>query len=94
MATYKIVKDPDSTTKYEIDWTDELAQFSPADTISSATWTSNNGVTVSSSSESGNITSVIVAGGNVGKRANLQCRLVTVGGQTLDRTIELQIVNR
>jgi hypothetical protein len=89
--SFEATKDPSSVEDFSIDWTATLADSSPADTISSSTWTADNGVTVTSDAETTTTTTVWVSGGTLGRYCNLVNRIVTTGGRTYDRTITLKI---
>lgn len=86
-----IEKDPNAVLDYSFDWTDWLDGVS--DTISTATFTCTGATVVSTSVASG-VATAWVSGGTVGDHIPLQCRIVTVGGRTEDRTVYLYIVEK
>ena len=90
MTTYK--KDPAATLDYTFDWTAYLAPL--GDTISSVTWVLGDTLTKVSQSNTTTAATAFIAGGTLGNTATLTCRIVTVGGRTDDRTVNLKIVNR
>ena len=92
--TFTGVKDPDSTIDFSIDWSETLAEVSPADTISSSSWTADNGVTVISDSNTTTTATVWVSGGTVRKYSELVNTVVTAGGRTHQRTIAVKIQQR
>ena len=91
---FQTEKDPSDVVDYSIDWTDTLTETSPADTISSSTWTATKGVTVGSSSISGSITTVMVSGGTAWKYAELVNTIVTAGSRTHNETISLKLLQK
>lgn len=90
MASFK--KDPDAVLDYTFDWTAWLLPL--LDTIVTATFIPDTGLTVQSQSHTTTTATAFVAGGAVGTSMNLTCRITTAGGRTDDRTIVLKIVNR
>lgn len=84
-------KDPADVIDYSLDWTDELALVSPADTISTSTWTVTTGLTLSSPLVTGAVTIIVVAGGVAGTEYRLTNTIVTTGGRTVQRTYPLLV---
>ena len=84
-------KDPDAVLDYTVDWTEYLTAIS--DTISSVTWILSSGITKVSQSNTTTTATAFVSGG-VSDVETLTCRIVTAGGRTDDRTIQLKIVSR
>lgn len=78
-------KDPSDTIDYAMSW-----HHLGTDTISTATWTSD-GLTVVSSSISGQVTTCFVSGGTAGDVTNLTCTITTGMGRTLQRTVYIAI---
>jgi hypothetical protein len=78
-------KDPSDTIDYALSW-----HHLGTDTISTATWTSDQ-LTVGTSSISGQVTSCFVSGGTAGEVANLTCTITTGMGRTLQRTVYIAI---
>jgi len=89
--TFEATKDPQAVEDYTIDWAATLSDSSPADTISSSTWTADSSVTIASSSNTSSTTTVMVSGGTLGRYCSLVNRIVTAGARTYDRTITLKI---
>ena len=85
-------KDPNAILDYTFDWTAWLLPI--LDTISTATFLPDSGITVQSSSHTTTTATAFVTGGTVDTTQNLICRITTAGGRTDDRTIQLKIVNR
>lgn len=88
---FEAIKDPSSVVDYTIDWSATLAEESPADTISTSSWTADHGLTVDSDTNTASTATVWVSGGTKGKYASLVNQIVTAGGRTLERTITVQI---
>ncbi len=86
-----IKKDPEAVLDYTFDWTDWLAGIS--DTIASRTVT-GTGVTIDSSVLATPLVTAWVSGGTVGAIATVECKIVTAGGRTDERTIYLIIEER
>jgi hypothetical protein len=90
MTEFVTVKDPDAVLDYSINWSTWLGD----DTIAASTWTADNdGLTVVSSSNTTTATTVWLSGG-VGGIYNLRNRIVTAGGRTDDRTIQIVVEQR
>jgi hypothetical protein len=85
------IKDPAAKLDYMFDWT----EFLGADTIQTSTWTIPSGLT--SSGETilvGDLkTKIFLAGGTLGKRYEIQNKIVTVGGREELQTFYLLIEN-
>ena len=90
MSVFK--KDPDAVLDYTFDWSEYLTPL--ADTIATATFIADTGLTTSNPSHTTTAATCFVSGGTVGSSLNLTCRIVTTGGRTDDRSITLKIVNR
>ena len=86
-----IEHDPDAVLDYVLDLTAWLTDVS--DTLQSLTMLST-GVTVDSSSISGNLCIAWISGGTVGEPASATFRFTTAGGRTDDRTINFKIKER
>ncbi len=85
-------KDPNATLDYSFDWTAYLLPI--VDTISSVSFIASSGITVVSQTNNTTVATAFVSGGAIGATETLTCRIVTAGGRTDDRTIELKIVAR
>lgn len=90
MASYK--KDPNAILDYTFDWAPYLTPI--ADTIASVQFTTSTGLTKTSQSNTATAATAFVSGGVVGKTEKLTCRIVTAGGRTDERTIDLKILER
>ena len=88
MLTY--AKDPDTTERVGVNWTDRLAASGA--TLSSASWTATpSGLTLSGATSDTTSASTLVAGGVPGTTYYLTCRITTSDSQVLDYTIGLVI---
>lgn len=85
-------KDPNATLDYSFDWTAYLLPIT--DTIASVSFITSAGITVVSQSNTTTVATAFVSGGVLGETETLTCRIVTAGGRTDDRTIDLKIVTR
>lgn len=84
-------KDPADVLDYGLDWSDQLALVSPADTISSVTWTVPAGLTAGPQFLLGSVATAWLSGGTAGTDYTIICRIVTTGGRTLERSVKLQV---
>lgn len=87
-----ILKDPDATLDYIWDWTLYLAEI--GDTIASKSIIVQSPLTIVSSSIVGTTVVAFISDGVVGNTYTATCRIVTAGGRTDDRTINLKIKER
>lgn len=91
MAFTKFTKDPDAVLDYEWDWTPWLTAVS--DSITSATFTPDEGITVEASSHSDMAAIAWISGGTA-PSCNVKCHIVTAGGREDDRTYTFLIKER
>ena len=84
-------KDPADVLDYGLDWSEQLALVSPADTISSATWTVPAGLTAGAQFVVGGVATTWLSGGTAGTDYTVTCRIVTAGGRTLERSVKLLV---
>lgn len=89
MAFQKFVKDPDAVLDYEWDWSAWLTAV--GDTIDTATFIPDDGITVDSSSNTATSVVAWVSGGTAGASHDVVCRITTLGGRTDDRTATFKI---
>jgi hypothetical protein len=83
-------KDPNAVLDYQIDWSTWLG----TDTISSATWTVATGLTKTTDSKTTTTTTVWLSGGTAGTTYSVACRIVTAGGRTDDRTVQIKVEDK
>lgn len=89
--TFAAVKDPDAVLDYRIDWTNVLDNSDPVDTIATSTWVLDAGLVLDSNSILGNITTAWVSVGTLGQLGRLVNTMITTGGRTHVRTIEISV---
>lgn len=91
-----IVKDPEAMLDYSFDWTAWLASASsPTDVIASITPTViGTGLVINSSAHNGSIATIWVSGGVAGETGTLECKILTTGGRTDERSVYLKIRER
>ncbi len=82
-------KDPADVLDYALDWSDQLSLTSPADTISSATWTVPAGLTAGAQFVVGGLATTWLSAGVAGTDYTITCRIVTAGARTLERSVRL-----
>lgn len=93
-----IDKDPDETLDYPFDWTeylddiqDTIAQVGPG--VVPVIFTVS-GVEIDSQQNDTKIATVWIKGGVVGATGKVSCRIKTVGGRTIERSIAIKIKDR
>ncbi len=84
------IKDPAAKLDYMFDWT----EFLGSDTIQTSTWTIPSGLTGSGEAIiSNNKTKIFLAGGTLGKRYEIQNKVVSLGGREELQTFFILIEN-
>lgn len=81
------VKDPNETLDYKVDWSAYLA----GDTITTSTWTVDSGLTKGSTPFTASAAVVWLSGGTDYTTYKATNTIVTAGGRTAERTIQIQI---
>lgn len=85
-------KDPAATLDYAFDWSSWLAA---GDTITSATVTADTGLTVvGTPSVAGSSVTAWLAGGEAGSLYRVTCKVITEGGRTDERTMQIEVTQR
>ena len=84
-------KDPADVLDYGLNWSDQLALISPADTISSVTWTVPAGLTAGAQFLVSGVATIFLSGGTAGTDYSVTCRIVTAGARTLERSVMLNV---
>ena len=84
---FAAAKDPADSTWWELECAGELAD---GDAIASVSWTLPAGLTLISQAESGTAARVKLSGGTIGM-ARLRVDITTTAGETMQRTVLLQI---
>lgn len=90
--TFSMVKDPDATVDRQIDWSDWLTDL--ADTITSSTWILPTGITGANMSHTTTSATIWLSSGTAGQSYTVTNRVVTAGGRTDDRSIEVFVTDR
>ena len=75
-----------------INWLPEMSLSSPIDTISTSTWTADNGLKVDSNSKTDSTTTCVQSGGRLGAYCRLRNFIVTTAGYKYDKTIIVEIL--
>jgi hypothetical protein len=83
-------KDPDEVLDYAILWEERLA----GDTILTSTWFVPPGITKETDSKTDTITTIWFSGGTLGVTYEILNRITTVGGRTMDQTVDLKIKSK
>lgn len=84
------IKDPNAVLDYTWDWSAWLG----ADTIASKTVTVPTGITLASSSFTTTSVTAWLSGGTAGTIYTIECKIVTTGGRTDERSIMVQVAER
>ncbi len=88
MSIRTFTKDPDSILDYTIDF----SLWLNGDTLSTATWTVQAGLTNVLSTKTNTAALIWLSGGSLATTYSVSVRIVTVGGRTDDRTFSVSIV--
>ena len=80
-------KDPNEVLDYQIDWATRL----DGDVIANSDWTVPSGLVEGSSSNTTSTTTVWLSGGTDGDDYEVQNRITTTGGRTMDQTVKLRV---
>ncbi len=102
------LKDPQSELDFAVDWAAKPPNgpwLDDGETITSFAVTADEGITVGTgtrapaltTSESGRVNGAVtvwLAGGTVGARYNIACRVTTNAGRTDERTIRVTVLQR
>jgi hypothetical protein len=80
-------KDPDEVLDYQLDWSGRLG----SDTIASSSWTVPAGITKNSDTTTATVTTIWLSSGTLNSSYDLQNRVTTTGGRTMDQTVRIRI---
>lgn len=89
--TFAAIKDPDAVLDYRIDWANVLNNSDPVDAIATSSWVLDAGLVLDSNSFSGTIATAWVSAGTLGQLGRLVNTIITAGGRTHVRTIEVSV---
>lgn len=91
MARFNFIKDPDADLDWQFNWADWLAD---GETISSATFTVDDGLTVTSTGHDDTVATVWLSGGTAGSVYRVTSHVVTSAARTDDRSISIRVTER
>jgi hypothetical protein len=88
--TWPAIKDPNEVKDYSLDWS---ALLGASDTITSSTWTvdEGSGLVIDSDSHGTTEATIWLSAGTDGTNYALVNRVVTAGGRTYDQTVRLKV---
>lgn len=84
-------KGPADVLDYSLDWSDQLALVSPADTISAVQWTLPTGLTAGVQYHANGEATTWISGGTAGTYYTVVCRMTTAGGRVIERNVGLYV---
>lgn len=87
MAFEKVVKDPDATLDYKVDWSSWLG----TDTIASATWVVPSGLNEVTSGNTTTTATVWLSGGTLKKTYLVTSRITTAAGRINDYSFNVSV---
>lgn len=91
MARFNFIKDPNAELDWQFNWEDWLAV---GETISTATFTVDDGLTVNSTGHDDTVATIWVSGGTAGNVYRVTCHIVTSATRTDDRSINIRVMDR
>jgi hypothetical protein len=91
-----IIKDPDAVLDYTLDWNAAGDSWLSGDTIVTATWTLDAGITKINESMTGTTTTIWLSGGAAGSTYWVSCRIVTANSipRVEDRSFRVVVMQR
>lgn len=90
MGIERKYKDPDEVTLFGVDWLDRLGSA----TITSSSWIVPAGLTQASAGYTDTQTTVKLSGGVLGNIYRVTNRITTSDGETLDQSIDVEIIEK
>ncbi len=90
MGIERRYKDPDEVMNFGIDWVDYLG----TDTISGSSWTVPSGVIQVSASFTDTQAIIKLSGGTVGSIYRISNRITTSAGETVDQSIDIEVIEK
>lgn len=91
MARFNFVKDPNAQLDWQFNWADWLAV---GETIATATFTADDGLTVDSTGHDDIVATIWVSGGTAGNVYRVTNHVVTSADRTDDRSINIRVTER
>jgi hypothetical protein len=92
MSIPTFIKDPNDVLDFAIDWTAWLAATD--DQIDTSSWIVPSGITLDSEDTTTVLTTAWLSGGTEDETYRLVNRIVTNGGRTVDKSIDIRIQTR
>jgi len=89
MSFESFAKAPHAMLDFKFNWA--YGYLEDGETITSYSIIADGGITVDSSSKSGNKVIVWLSGGRVGHNYNVTCRAITSFGRTDDKTMQIRV---
>lgn len=86
-----VEKDVNAVLDYRFDWSDWLQT---GETISTSSWTTASGITLSTASATTTTATMWLSSGVNGVSYDLVNRIITSSGRTDDRTIRIEVTER
>jgi hypothetical protein len=86
-----VPKDPADVLDYVVNWANWLPG---GDTIATATFTVETGITKNSESNDATTATVWLSGGDAGNQYTITCTVTTTGGRTVSRSFEIAVEER
>ena len=90
MGIERRYKDPDEVVNFGIDWADYLG----SDTITGSNWTVPAGIAQVSASFTDTQATVKLSGGTVGSIYRISNRISTSAGETVDQSIDIEVIEK
>lgn len=90
MGIERRYKDPDEVVNFGIDWADYLG----TDTISGSSWAVPSGITQVGSSFTTTQVIIKLSGGTVGSIYRISNRITTSAGETVDQSIDIEVIEK
>lgn len=91
MARRNFIKDPSADLDWQFNWEDWLAV---GETISTATFTVDDGLTITSTGNDDTVATIWVSGGTAGNVYGVTCHITTSADRTDDRSINIRVMER
>jgi hypothetical protein len=90
MGIERRYKDPDESVNFGIDWSDYLG----SDTITGSSWIVPAGITQASASFTDTQATIKLSGGTLGSIYRVTNRITTSAGETVDHSIDIEIIEK
>lgn len=91
MARFNFIKDPSAQLDWQFNWSDWL---DAGETILSASFIVDDGLTVDSTGHDDTVATVWVSGGTAGNVYRVTSRVMTSADRTDDRSINIRVTER